>query len=248
MENIGAFLGICSMVFVIILAGFTQATASKIIDPSSASTPSLDASPVPRYANVTARVSKVIDGDTVVLSTGEKVRLLGINAPEKGKPYNKEATKQTKQLVEGKTVVLERDATDKDRYKRLLRYAYVGDVFVNLQLVREGYANVYIIAPNTKHEDVLRAAWDDCLKGKLNLCRPSENSCGDKCIGVALLNADAEGDDCLNLNDEYVVFRNSCSYPCELTGWTVKDEGIYSPAERWFSALWPMYIGFEYSC
>ncbi len=170
-------------------------------------------------------VSRVVDGDTVELGDSEKVRLLGINTPEVGQPYYEDAKNRLKELVEGKTVTLESDINDKDQYGRSLRYVYVNDVFVNVKLVEEGYANVYIPPPNTKHEDELMSAWKTCLKKKVNLCEPSEGYCDDRCIGILNFNWNAEGNDCDNLNDEYVKFRNSCLYPCDLTDWTIKDEG-----------------------
>lgn len=183
--------------------------------------------PIPTTIDRTtsAVVSRVIDGDTIELESGEKVRLLGINTPEMGQPYYEEATNRLKEFVEGKAITLEKDVNDKDQYSRLLRYIYVDDVFVNMELVREGYANVYILPPNTKHEAELRSAWKDCLKKRINLCEPSESYCDERCIGILNFNWNAEGNDCNNLNDEYVVFKNSCSYPCNLTDWTVKDEG-----------------------
>jgi competence protein ComEC len=50
-----------------------------------------------------------------------------------------------------------------------------------------------------------------------------EELCNNACISISQLNSDAEGNDCDNLNGEYVVINNSCSHPCNLTGWTVKD-------------------------
>ena len=171
-----------------------------------------------------AIVSRVIDGDTIELKNGERVRLLGINAPEIGQPFYKEAKNRLKEFIDGKTVTLEDDVKDKDQNGRLLRYIYIDDTFVNLELLREGYANLYVIPPNTKHETELRNAWKECLKRGANLCKHSESYC-DKCIGIVNFNWNAEGNDCYNLNDEYIIFRNTCSYPCDLTGWTVKDEG-----------------------
>ncbi|MBA5942372.1 MAG: thermonuclease family protein [Methanophagales archaeon] len=93
----------------------------------------------------------MIDGDTVVLRDGERVRLIGIDAPEKGQPDSEAATRRLKDLIEGRYVTLEKDVEDKDRFGRLLRYIYVNDTFVNLEVVREGYASVFIIYPNIRY-------------------------------------------------------------------------------------------------
>jgi micrococcal nuclease len=174
----------------------------------------------------TALVSKVIDGDSIELQNGIEVRLLGINAPERGQPYYQEATNRLKELVEGKSIVLENDVQDKDQYGRLLRYIFVDDLFVNLELVKEGYATVYILSPNVKYEKELKAAWSDCLSKHINLCKQptGENICDSRCIGISYFKWNAEGDDCDNLNGEYVTFVNTCPYSCDLTNWTVKDE------------------------
>ncbi len=121
-------------------------------------------------------VERVVDGDTFVLSTGEKVRLLGIDTPEKfeSKKLNKDAEisgqdKKTikklgnlasdyvKGFVEGKKVRLEKEPNydDKDRYGRLLRYIYLEDgTFVNGKIVRDGYAQVYEKYPISKLDEL----------------------------------------------------------------------------------------------
>mgnify|MGYP000036803361 CR=1 FL=1 len=99
---------------------------------------------------------RVIDGDTiVVLLNGreEKVRLIGIDTPEKGRHYFEEATKKIASFVLGKEVRLEKDVSERDKYGRLLRYVYVGSIFVNAELVRLGYAMVYTYPPDVKYAD-----------------------------------------------------------------------------------------------
>ncbi len=178
-----------------------------------------------------AIVSKIIDGDTIEVETGERIRLIGINTPERGQPYYQEATNRLKELVEGKNIVLESDVQDKDQYGRLLRYVFVDDLFVNLQLVKEGYATVYIVQPNTKYETSVRNAENEAKILKLNIWKQptGENICDNRCIGISYFKWNAEGNDCNNLNGEYVTFVNTCSYSCDLTSWTVKDESSRNP-------------------
>lgn len=108
----------------------------------------------------TARVTRVIDGDTIVIEGGYHVRYIGIDTPEREQPYYEEAKQYNEELVDGKTVRLEKDVTNKDRFDRLLRYVYVGSVFVNAELVRQGYAQVYPKEryPDNKHYDLLKEA------------------------------------------------------------------------------------------
>lgn len=118
---------------------------------------------IPQRGTEAYQVAYVVDGDTIVLENGERVRYLGMDAPETAHPeksaecYGPEATERNKELVEGKWVQLERDKTDRDRYGRLLRYVYVDGVFVNGQLVQEGYAYSYYYPPDTKHYELLLA-------------------------------------------------------------------------------------------
>ena len=172
-------------------------------------------------------VTKVIDGDTFQIETGEKVRLLGINAPEVGEKCYEEAKKRLKELIEGKKVKLERDVKDKDQYGRLLRYVFVDDSFVNLMLVKEGLAHTYIVKPNVKYANELKEAENYAESNHIGcLWKKSSEKCED-CIKIHLFHYDAEGNDCYNLNDEYVVFINTCEVECDITGWTVKDEGSH---------------------
>lgn len=87
-----------------------------------------------------ARVKYVVDGDTIVLTDGRKVRLLQINAPEENQCGHEAASRELRELVQGKEVTLESDPMfgDMDKYERLLRYVHVGDVNVNVQLQQEG--------------------------------------------------------------------------------------------------------------
>jgi micrococcal nuclease len=106
-----------------------------------------------------AIVARVIDGDTLQLSTGEEVRLIGVDTPETKHPrkpvqaFGKRASTFTTQMVKGKSVRLEFDVQRKDKYKRLLAYVYVGDLMLNAELVRQGYAQVATFPPNVKYQE-----------------------------------------------------------------------------------------------
>ena len=97
------------------------------------------------------RAKEVIDGDTFVLDTGEKVRLIGFNTPEIGEYYSDEATQRLSELVMHRPLRLERDIRDRDVYGRLLRYVYTDEHFVNIILLQEGYGELYLIQPNSKY-------------------------------------------------------------------------------------------------
>ena len=102
-----------------------------------------------------ATVARVIDGDTIVLESGEKVRYIGIDAPEltpNPEPHAGEATSINRSLVEGKEIIMQRDVTDRDSFGRLLRYVYVGDLFINGEMVRLGMARSVEYPPDTKYQ------------------------------------------------------------------------------------------------
>ena len=102
-------------------------------------------------------VTKVVDGDTirVGLSDGDwSVRLIGINTPEVGQYYFEEARDKMEELVSGKAVLLQKDVSETDRYGRLLRYVYIGDLFVNAEMVKQGYAQAATYPPDVKYADL----------------------------------------------------------------------------------------------
>jgi len=102
-----------------------------------------------------ALVISVIDGDTIELQGGRRVRYLGIDTPEPGEYYADEATARNIELVEGKIVELQSGKRDEDEYGRLLRYVYVDGILVNAELVAQGYATAYIFDPNDRYSQIL---------------------------------------------------------------------------------------------
>jgi micrococcal nuclease len=99
-------------------------------------------------------VTRAVDGDTIVLATKDRVRLIGVDTPELHHPrkpvqyYGEEAYRFTQKIVEGKTVRLEYDWQRRDRYGRLLAYVYLPDgTFLNSELIRQGYGHAYTKYP-----------------------------------------------------------------------------------------------------
>lgn len=180
----------------------------------------------------TVTVAKVIDGDTVELANGKRVRLIGIDSPEQGQYYYNEAKDRLKELVEGKNVILEYDVSNTDKNGRLLRYIFVDDFFVDLELVKEGYANVYIVSPDIKYSSQLLEAENFAKESGLGIWKTSSLPYSG-CIEITNFHYDAKGEDNKNLNDEYVVFRNDCDFTVDFSSWTVKDKtfNMYTFAE-----------------
>jgi micrococcal nuclease len=104
-----------------------------------------------------SRIYQVVDGDTFILSTGEYVRLIGIDAPEKGAEKYHDATDFLR-TYEGKQVTLEQEGENRDRYGRLLRHAYVNNTNLALLLLTSGNAEIYAAyngTQRTKFEQAL---------------------------------------------------------------------------------------------
>ncbi len=106
-------------------------------------------------------VTKIIDGDTIVLDNGQIIHYLGIEAPHlkknEGGPqfFSREAAKFNKSLVLLKKVRLDIDGDKKDEQGRLQAYVYVKNLFINGELVRLGYARVNMHSPDVRHRDLL---------------------------------------------------------------------------------------------
>lgn len=119
-------------------------------------------------------VTEVIDGDTIVLGSGEVARYIGIDTPENSRSEDKEcfadkAFEINRNLVEGKLVRLEKDISERDGYGRLLRYVWVGDLFVNDFLVREGYAHSVSYPPDVAYQNQFQEAEREALESNKGL-------------------------------------------------------------------------------
>lgn len=131
------------------------------------------------------RVRRVIDGDTIELENGEKVRYIGINTPESVDPrrkvecFGKEASKYNKELVEGEKVTLVKDISERDKYGRLLRFVFLDDgTFVNEVLISEGYAFASSYPPDVSKEDIFKRAESKARSAKRGLW--AEDTCNGK--------------------------------------------------------------------
>ncbi|OGN01382.1 MAG: hypothetical protein A3B91_03680 [Candidatus Yanofskybacteria bacterium RIFCSPHIGHO2_02_FULL_41_29] len=109
-------------------------------------------------------VTRVIDGDTIEIEGGQRIRYIGIDTPETVDPrkpvqcFGVEASNKNKELVLNKKVRLEKDVSEADKYGRLLRYVYIGNTFVNLELVQQGYAYASSYPPDIKYQNQFTSA------------------------------------------------------------------------------------------
>jgi endonuclease YncB( thermonuclease family) len=174
-------------------------------------------------------VSGVTDGDTLDVRGPEgtaTVRLIGINAPERGECGSDAATAALERLVARGPVTLVRDESDRDRFGRLLRYIENrAGVDVGGALVEGGHALSRRYPPDTARSDYydrLEKAARSAGRGQwaADACGPANPD-----ASVAIdIRADAAGDDNVNPNDEWVRFTNTSPEPLDVTGWVVADE------------------------
>jgi len=185
-----------------------------------------------------AFVTEIVDGDTIkveVNGTIETIRLLHINTPEKQEKCYQEAKERLEELIENKTVWLERDMQDEDKYDRKLRYLFLTENldpdnfngFVNLIIIREGYASLLIIEPNARYQAKFEQAIEQASEEEG--CIWGSKSSYSSCFKVEEFHYDAEGEDCENPNNEYVILKNSCQ-DILMKNWTIKDNArhVYS--------------------
>jgi len=153
-----------------LLAGCGRGSA----EPAPAPGPSTATLP----AGVDVVVRKIVDGDTLDVSGGERVRLIGIDTPETKAPdrpvgcFGREASRFVSEtLPPGTEVRLVGDAEQRDRYGRLLAYVYrrADGLFVNAELLRRGYAQLLTIPPNIAHTDEFTAVARQAREGSQGL-------------------------------------------------------------------------------
>ncbi len=119
------------------------------------------------------KVERVIDGSTIELTTGAKVGYISVDIP-RDKYF--QATEVNRQLVEGKMIRLEFDFEKKDRYGRVVAYAYVDSIFVNARLIEEGYARFSAHPKNARHQNVFLDLEEKAKKAAVGIWAKKVNS------------------------------------------------------------------------
>jgi len=112
------------------------------------------------------RVTKVIDGDTIVVEGGNHIRFLGIDTDEFGYPCFQPAKDYLEKLILNKTVILEKDKTDKDKYHRYLRHVFFNKENINVKLVKNGLAIASFFYPDIKYQKQIQQAEKQAQENK----------------------------------------------------------------------------------
>ena len=170
-------------------------------------------------------VTEVVDGDTFYLGNGEKVRMLGINTPESGRPFSEDATNFLTNMILGKEVTLVNDSKneDSDSYGRLLAHVYVNDTFVNYEIIKVGFAFWYPYTSGTDFDSEYQEAQDYASNNEVGLWTESLYN-----LTIDYIEYDPEGDEA---EGEYVVVTNNENYNVSMVGWFLQDEAAQTAYE-----------------
>ncbi|MFH1238117.1 MAG: thermonuclease family protein [archaeon] len=185
-------------------------------------------------AKTSTIVVRVIDGDTLELIGGQKIRLKGINTPEKLMSFSQEATELVRQLVENKSIEIESYGTDK--YGRTLAYIFIDGKNINKEILGEGFATLYYYEKD-KYYDELKQAEEFARLNKKGLWKNSPNA---NCLKLIELKYKEQPIRCSN--DELLILENSCD---EISV-TIKDDATHTYKEtlqkgtfiKSFSCIW----------
>jgi len=220
--------------------------------PTATETPVPTITLTPTPERQMAQVVRVVDGDTIEVQIDGRVyplRYIGIDSPEPRDPASSvmdagvQAAQANEQLVGGQTAWLEVDVSETDVYDRLLRYVYVGELFVNAEMVRRGYAQAIRYEPDVRYQALFeqleaearaaqRGLWGatptaepTATAAQAALAQPGAVA-GQGSVRVAAhcCQFDAPGNDHDNLGEEYVCLENAGTEAVDLSGWCVKDE------------------------
>ena len=158
-------------------------------------------------------VVHVDDGDSIIVEldgADHRVRLIGINAPERDECQGPDARRSLTDLIEGRQVFLETDVEDTDQFGRLLRYVWDGDTLINAEMARLGLAIARPFEPNTTRQNALGEAEQAARSEGLGIW--DRTACGAADTGAELrivgVSANPNGRDEENLNGEYVIIEN----------------------------------------
>lgn len=176
-----------------------------------------------------ATVVDVVDGDTIKVTMDGSiysVRYIGIDTPEstiQHEYYGKEASQKNLELVGGKQITMYKDVSETDKYDRLLRYIFVGETFVNYELVSQGFANAKRYTPDTACAELFEQGENSARSLNLGfwsaqLAQPATQPASVPSTGGSLTIIE------VNKSAEYVDIQNRSTTPVDLTGWKLLSE------------------------
>ncbi|MBI2902665.1 MAG: thermonuclease family protein [Candidatus Methylomirabilis oxyfera] len=180
-------------------------------------------------AGLVPTVREVIDGDTIVLRDGRKVRYLGINAPEHGQPYAREATNFNRRVVSGVPVRLEFDQAREDRHGRLLAYVYVmkcevqgagcgEEALVSEQLLAEGLAHVFFMPPNIRYVERFLQVQERAKTAKKGMWNAVRGP-----LKITRIEPTGNAEEEKGASEEFVRIANVSDQSLDVSGYSIAD-------------------------
>ncbi|WKZ40517.1 MAG: thermonuclease family protein [Anaerolineales bacterium] len=195
----------------------TLPVLSTVIQPqTSSSIPTCIRPQEPQHAKVVS----VTDGDTIRVSLDGNVvplRYIGIDTPETNEPFGRESTQKNIELVSGKDVILYRDVSETDAFGRILRFVFVGDTFINHEMVRQGYATSFRYLPDTSCADAFDLADNQARANGMGMWMAQatfEAGAPSETLVIIFVNKEAE----------YADIQNRSNAPINLAGWRLVSE------------------------
>jgi endonuclease YncB( thermonuclease family) len=185
------------------------------------------------YTQEEMQVKRAIDGDTLEMYNGEKIRMLGINTPEKKEFYSLEATAFTQQLI-NKSIIVE--YKEKDKYGRILGYIFYNGENFNEKLISNGFAHSYFYDQDKYYED-FRGVEEFARNNQIGIWKHSTNY---GCLNILEFKYVEDGERCTN--GEKIVLNNLCGN----LNVTLKDDATHidhliipsGRFEKSFSCIW----------
>ena len=170
-------------------------------------------------------VTEVVDGDTFYLGNGDKVRMIGINTPESGRPYAQEATDFLTNMILGKEVTLVNDSNnpESDSYGRLLAHVYMNGTSVNYEIIKAGFAFWYPYTSGTDFDTEYEEAQVFASNNTVGLWTESSYN-----FTIDHIEYNPEGSEA---DGEYVVLTNHENYNVSMIGWFLQDEAAQTAYE-----------------
>jgi len=165
---------------------------------------------------ITVVVTRVIDGDTFETDSGLKVRLLGINTPERKQPLYSEAKSFLTSLVENQTIQLE--VHESDKYGRLLAHAFKGNLHINEAILKRGLATLYYYEHDS-YFNTLESAEKKAYDSNSGIWTLSPNA---DCIYLVSLQHQETPTRCTNT--EQLILKNTCNQDIDIT---FKDDATH---------------------
>lgn len=176
---------------------------------------------------IAAHVVNVPDGDSLIVEVDgieERIRLIGVNAPEHDECFGEESAGGLRTLLDNADVSIVTDIEAKDQYGRILAYVYRDDLFINEEVASRGLVLARAYEPNTTLQLKIDNAAQVARDNQTGMWAPS--ACGSASahrVAIVEIEANPPGPDADNLNGEWVVIANTGGTPIDLSGWTLRD-------------------------